>query len=89
MRGIDFLAGFQFDFPNPEHMPGALVQQIDNLRIELVNGLPMFGNIHDGVAEDALKKLEANCADCRAPALRQLISIAQSWSSALRGKGLE
>ena len=46
VRRVDFLAGLELDLADLQDMPGALVQQLDDLRVEFVNGLAMFGNVH-------------------------------------------
>ena len=46
VRRVDFLAGLELDFADVQDVAGALVQQLDDLRVELVDGLAMFRNVH-------------------------------------------
>jgi hypothetical protein len=50
MRRVNFLAGFELDFTDGQHVPGAVVKQPDNVRVQLVNCLTMFGKAHAGKA---------------------------------------
>ena len=45
MRRINFHARLQLDFADRQHMLRALIQELHNLRVQLINGLPMFGNV--------------------------------------------
>jgi hypothetical protein len=44
---VDFLSSLEFDFANGKDMPGALVEQLHNLRVQLINGVTVFGEAHD------------------------------------------
>ena len=44
---INRLARLDLDFANLQNVPGALVQQLDDLGVELIDGFAMFRNIHD------------------------------------------
>ena len=46
MRRINLLACLELDFANGKDMPGAFIEQLDDLRVELVNCLAMFGKAH-------------------------------------------
>ena len=46
MRRVDFLAGRQLDFADGEDVLRACVEQLDDLRVELVNRFAMFGETH-------------------------------------------
>jgi len=48
MRRVNFLAGFELNFTNPQDEFGALVEQLDDVRVELVNGFAMFGDGNRG-----------------------------------------
>ena len=45
MRGINFLAGFEFHFADGEDVPGPLVEELDDLSIQPVDRFAMFGNV--------------------------------------------
>ena len=45
MRRINLLTGFQLDAADGEHVLRALVEQPDDVRVQLVNRLAMFGNV--------------------------------------------
>ena len=45
MRRVNFLPRLELDLTDRQDMFGALVQQLDDMRIELVNGFAMFGNV--------------------------------------------
>ena len=40
-------ARLEFDVAYLEHMPRAFVQKPDDMRVQLVDGLAMLGNVHD------------------------------------------
>ena len=44
---INLLASLEFDLTDGQDMPRALIEQFDDLRVEPVNGLAMFGNAHN------------------------------------------
>ena len=46
VRRVNFLAGLELDFADGQHMARALVEQPDDLRVQLVNRLTMFGKVH-------------------------------------------
>ena len=46
VRGVDFFASFEFDFADGEDVFGALVEELDNVGVELVDSFAMFGNSH-------------------------------------------
>ena len=46
VRRVNFLAGLELDFADGQHVARALVEQPDDLRVQLVNRLAMFGNVH-------------------------------------------
>ncbi len=46
VRRVDGLAGLKLDFANLQNVLRALVEQMDDLRVELVDGLAMIGNGH-------------------------------------------
>ena len=46
MRSIYFFPSFEFDFANTQHVLSSFVEQFDDLGVELVDCLAMFGNIH-------------------------------------------
>ena len=46
MRRVNFLARLQLDIADGENVFRALVQQLDDLRVQLIDRLPMFGNVH-------------------------------------------
>ena len=45
VRRVNFLAGLELDFADGEDVVRALVEQPDDLRVQLVNRLAMFGNV--------------------------------------------
>ncbi len=45
VRRINFLAGLELDFTDGEHVIGAFVEQPDDLRVQFINRLPMFGKV--------------------------------------------
>jgi len=59
MRRVNFLAGLQLDAADGKDMLRAFVEQPDNVRVQLVNRLAMFGNVH-GKAECRIMKEESN-----------------------------
>ncbi len=46
MGRVNLLVGLALHLADGQHVFGPLVQQLDDLRVELVNGLAMFGDIH-------------------------------------------
>ncbi len=46
VRRVDFLAGLDLDLADSENVTGAFVEQLDDLRIELVDRLAMVRDIH-------------------------------------------
>src|SRR3954468_16088280 len=48
MGGINLLASFELGLSNVQHMPGAVVEQLDNLLIQMIDRFAMVGNIHEG-----------------------------------------
>ena len=46
MRRVNFLAGLELDFADRQHVLRALVQQLDDLRVQLVDRFAMFRNVH-------------------------------------------
>ena len=59
MRRINLLARREFDVADGEDVARALVEQPDDVRVQLVNRLAMFGNVH-GRAECRIKREESN-----------------------------
>ena len=47
VRRVNFLAGLELDVADLEHMARALVQQLDDLVVKLVDRLAMLKNAHD------------------------------------------
>src|SRR3954471_14156775 len=48
MGGINLLASFELGLSNVQHMPGAVVEQLDNLLVQMIDRFAMVGNIHEG-----------------------------------------
>ena len=48
VRRINLFACFDLDFTYGQDVFGALVEQLNNVRIELINRLAVFGNGHSG-----------------------------------------
>jgi hypothetical protein len=46
VRRVNLLAGLELDAADGQHVARALVEQPDDLRVQLVNRLAMFGNVH-------------------------------------------
>ena len=46
VRRVNLLAGLALDLADGQDVLGPLVQELDDLRVELVDGLAMFGNVH-------------------------------------------
>ena len=47
VRRINFLARLELEFADGEHVPRALIEQPDDLRVQPVDGLAMLGNAHN------------------------------------------
>ena len=47
VRRVNLLAGLEFDLADGQHVLGPLVQELDDLRVELVDRLAMFRNVHN------------------------------------------
>ena len=47
MRRVNFFAGLELDVADLRAHVRALVQQLDDLGVQLVNGFAMLGNVHD------------------------------------------
>ena len=63
MRRINLLARLQLDFANGQDVFRALVQGFDELRVELIDGLPMFGNVHrEGRMQKPKGRIKPVCA---------------------------
>ncbi len=45
--GIDLFARLQLDFADGQNVPGPFIQQLDDLRVELVDRLPMLRDVHE------------------------------------------
>ena len=50
MRRVDFLAGPELDGADFQNVRSALVEQFDDLRVQLVDGLAVLGDVHGGVS---------------------------------------
>src|SRR5687768_6418821 len=48
MGRVNLLAGLKLNLANLQHMLRPLVEQLHNLRIELVDGFAVFGDVHRG-----------------------------------------
>src|ERR1051325_6795674 len=46
MRHIDFLTGLELKLTDPQDVLRALVEQLDDLRVQFVDGLAVFGDVH-------------------------------------------
>ena len=46
VRRVNLLAGLELDVADGQHVLRALVEQPDDVRVQLVNRLAMFGNVH-------------------------------------------
>jgi hypothetical protein len=46
VRRVNLLAGLALDLTDGQDVLGPLVQEFDDLRVALVNGLAMFGDVH-------------------------------------------
>ena len=46
VRRVDLLAGLELDLADRQHVLRALVEQLDDLRVQLVDRLAVFGNVH-------------------------------------------
>ena len=46
VRRVNLLVGLALDFADGQHVLSPLVHELDDLRVELVNGLAMFGDVH-------------------------------------------
>src|ERR1019366_3205525 len=46
VRRINLLAGLALNHSDGQDVPGPLIQELDDLRVELVDGLAMIGNVH-------------------------------------------
>ena len=51
VRRVDFLAGRELDFADGEDVTRAVIEQLDDLRVQFVNRLTMFGKAHFGKEE--------------------------------------
>ena len=47
VRCVNLLARFELDFADGQHVFGALVQQPDDVRVQAVDRLAMFGYVHN------------------------------------------
>src|ERR1044071_8086824 len=48
MGGIDLFALLEFERADFEHVPGAIIEEPDNLLIEGIDGLAVLGDVHEG-----------------------------------------
>ena len=58
VRRVNLLARLQLDFADGENMLGALVQELDDLRVQLVDGLAMIGDVHGVLAYRSPARIE-------------------------------
>ena len=59
MRRVNFFARREFDFADFKHVLRALVEELHDLRVELVNGLAMVRDVH-AKAGCRIKNQESN-----------------------------